>query len=364
MNLPSLKIGDLIAKVPIVQGGMGVGVSLSTLAGNVALNGGIGVISGVEIGFKEPDYYKNKMEANLRALKYHINEAKRISNGGIIGVNIMVAVNNFEDYVKEAVKAKADIIFSGAGLPLSLPKFTIGSSTKVAPIVSSGRTAKVICKAWDKKFNIIPDAIVVEGPLAGGHLGYSKEVLLEGKITLEDILKDVLEEIKPFQEKYKRKIPIIAGGGIYNGKQIANLLKLGASAVQIGSLFVATKECDASDAFKQSYVDCKKEDIEIIISPVGMPGRAIHNQFLQDVKEGKKKPISCFANCLKPCVPSEAPYCIANALINAEKGNFNSGYAFVGANAYLIDRISTVKEVMDSLCKETLDHLNEKNQAL
>ncbi|MBN2261055.1 MAG: nitronate monooxygenase [Clostridiales bacterium] len=352
MNLPQLKIGNLITKYPIVQGGMGVGISLSSLAGNVSLNGGIGVISGVEIGFKEPDYYKNKIEANLRALKKHIQEAKKISNDGIIGVNIMVAVNNFEEYVKTAVQAKADIIFSGAGLPLSLPKLTMGSQTKIAPIVSSARSANIICKNWDKKFNMIPDAIVVEGPLAGGHLGYSKEVLLEGKITLEDILVEVLEVIKPFQEKYKKLIPVIAGGGIYKGEQIANLLKLGASGVQIGSRFVATEECDASDAFKQAFVDAKKDDIRVIQSPVGMPGRAIGNKFLDEVEAGNKKPISCFANCLRPCVPSEAPYCIANALINAEKGNFNSGYAFAGANAYRIDRISTVKEVIDELVIE------------
>lgn len=352
MKLPQLKIGDLVAKVPIVQGGMGVGISLSRLAGAVAASGGIGVISGVEIGFKEPDYYKNKLEANLRAMRQHIAKAKEISNGGIVGVNIMVAVNHFEEYVKEAVQAKADIIFSGAGLPMTLPKLTLGSSTKIAPIVSSGRSAKLIMRNWDKKFNVIPDAIVVEGPLAGGHLGFKKEDLLEGKITLEQIVAEVLEVIKPFQEKYKRAIPVIAGGGIYNGKQIAQLLKMGASAVQLGSRFVATEECDASDRFKQAYIDATEKDIELILSPVGMPGRAIHNDFLDDVHAGKKKPIHCFANCLRPCVPEEAPYCIASALINAEKGNFKAGYAFAGANAYRIDKISTVPEVIKELVEE------------
>lgn len=357
MSLPQLKIGDLIAKVPIVQGGMGVGISLSSLAGAVAKCGGIGVISGVEIGFKEPDFYKNKLEANLRAMRYHIAKAKEISKGGIIGVNIMVAVNHFEEYVKEAVRSQADIIFSGAGLPMSLPKWTVGTSTKIAPIVSSGRSAKVILRSWDKKFNVIPDVIVVEGPLAGGHLGFKKEDLLEGKITLEGIVADVLEVIKPFQEKYQKTIPIIAGGGVYNGKQIANLLKLGASGIQIGSRFVATEECDASDGFKQAYLDAKEEDIELILSPVGMPGRAIHNEFLEDVKAGNKKPIHCFANCLRPCVPEEAPYCIASALINAEKGNFKAGYAFAGANAYRINEISTVKEVIDELTSEAEQYL-------
>jgi NAD(P)H-dependent flavin oxidoreductase YrpB (nitropropane dioxygenase family) len=273
----------------------------------------------------------------------------------------MVAVNNFEDYVKQAVQSKADIIFSGAGLPLSLPKLTMGSDTKIAPIVSSGRTAKIICKSWDKKFNMLPDAIVVEGPLAGGHLGFKKEDLVNEKFTLEGILSEVLEAIKPFQEKYGKKIPVIAGGGIHLGSQMGRLIELGASAVQIGSRFVATDECDASDAFKQAYIDAKKEDMEIILSPVGMPGRAIHNKFLEEVEAGNRKPINCVTNCLKPCVPSEAPYCIANALIAAERGNFNSGYAFAGANAYLIDRISTVKEVIDELCEGATTYLNEKS---
>lgn len=352
MKLPNLIIGDLTAKYPIVQGGMGVGISLSNLAGNVALNGGIGVISGVEIGFKDPAFYKNKLATNLRVLEYHIKKAKEISNNGIIGVNIMVAVNNFEEYVKTAVSSKADIIFSGAGLPLNLPKFTVGTSTKVSPIVSSGRTAALICKTWDKRFNIIPDAIVVEGPLAGGHLGFKKDDIFNSNFSLENVLKEVLEAIKPYQKKYNKKIPIIAGGGVYCGKQISKLLKLGASGIQIASLFVATEECDASEAFKMSYVNAKKEDVVIIQSPVGMPGRAINNTFLEDVAAGLKKPINCPVNCLKPCNPKKAPYCIANALVNAEKGNFNSGYAFAGANAYLIDHISTVKQVMENLISE------------
>lgn len=359
MNLPQLKIGDLVARIPIVQGGMGIGISLSNLAGAVAKHGGIGVISGVEIGFKEPDFYRNKLEANLRALRSHIERAKEMSNGGIIGVNIMVAVNHFEEYVREAVQAKADIIFSGAGLPMNLPKLTAGSSTKIAPIVSSGRSASLLLRSWDKKFNVIPDAIVVEGPLAGGHLGFKRDELLDGKITLENILQEVLEAIKPFQEKYRKMIPVIAGGGIYNGEQIAKLLKLGASAVQIGSRFVATQECDASDAFKQAYVEAGENDIELILSPVGMPGRAVSNHFLSEVKAGNKRPVHCFANCLRPCVPEEAPYCIASALINAEKGNFKAGYAFAGANAYRIDRISTVDEVMDELTQQTYTSLNK-----
>ena len=359
MNLPKLKIGNLVAKTPIVQGGMGVGVSLSSLAGNVSLNGGIGVISGVEIGFGEPDYYKNKREANLRALRTHIRRAKEICNNGIVGINIMAAINNFEELVKESVKEKIDIIFSGAGLPLSLPKLTMGSDTKIVPIVSSARTASLICKNWDKKYNVIPDALVVEGPKAGGHLGFSLEGINDPTNNLENLVQTILEAIKPYEEKYSKKIPLIAGGGIYDGKDIARILKAGASGVQMGSRFVATYECDASEEFKNSYIGCNPDDITLIQSPVGMIGRAIDNDFLKDVKSGLKKPIKCISNCLKPCNPKEAPYCIADALINSQKGNFQSGFAFIGSNAHRINEMTSVSKLMDELVKETQIHLDK-----
>lgn len=352
MKIKNLQIGDLRIKYPIVQGGMGVGVSLSRLAGNVSLNGGLGVISGVEIGFEEPDFMTNKIEANLRALARHIKEAKRISEGRPIGLNLMVAINNFDEYVKAAVKEKVDIIFSGAGLPLSLPKFVSGSKTKIAPIVSSARSAEIILRSWDKKFGRTADAIVVEGPLAGGHLGFSENDLKNENVSLETILKDVLTAIRPYMEKYKTNIPVIAAGGIYSGKQIAKLLSLGAEGVQLGSKFVTTEECDADEAFKMAYVNAKEEDLRIIKSPVGMPGRAINGPFLELVQSGKVKAPLCQTNCLRPCVPEKAPYCIANALINAGRGNLRAGFAFAGANAYRENRISTVKEVIDALMAE------------
>lgn len=353
MELPKLKIGDLMSRIPIVQGGMGVGISMSNLAGNVALNGGIGVLSGVEMGFNEPDYYQDKNGANLRALKYHIKKAKEISKGGIIGINIMAVLNNFEEIVEEAIKEKIDIIFSGAGLPLSLPSFTKGTNTKVVPIVSSDRAANLMCKTWDKRYGIIPDAIVLEGPKAGGHLGFSREELEDPSKDLEILLAGVLEIIKPYEEKYEKEIPVIVAGGIMNGEDIAKFIKLGASGVQMGSRFAVTDECDASDSFKKSYVDAKEEDIVLLNSPVGLIGRAINSKFIEDAKLGLRKPIKCITNCLKPCKPDEVQYCIANALINAQKGNMNSGFAFAGANAYLIDKIVPVKELMEELVNET-----------
>lgn len=352
MNLPELKIGNLVAKIPIVQGGMGVGISLSSLAGAVAAQGGIGVISGVEIGFNEPDYAKNKKQANIRALKAHIQRAKEMCMGGVIGVNLMTALNNFDEMVVESVKAKVDIIFSGAGLPLNLPKLTKDSNTKIAPIVSSGRTASVICKSWDKRHQVIPDAIVVEGPKAGGHLGFAEKDLDKPENSLHNLLKDVLNAIKPYEEKYNKKIPVIAGGGVFDGKDIVDLIQAGAAGVQMGTRFVPTHECDASEEFKNAYIKAGKDDLKIIQSPVGMIGRAIGNSFIESVNAGAGKPIRCITNCLKPCNPAKAPYCIAQALINAQKGEMESGFAFAGTNAYRVSKIQSVKEVIHELLEE------------
>lgn len=352
MKLPKLQIGELIAEVPIVQGGMGVGISLSSLAGAVASNGGIGVLSGVEIGFNEPEYYKNKMKANIKALKNHIRKAREIADGGILGINIMTALNNFEKMVVESAKEGIDIIFCGAGLPLKLPKLVKGYKTKIAPIVSSGRAASVLYKSWDKHYGVTPDAVVVEGPLAGGHLGFTEQTINDPSYQLKNILKDVLDINKSYEEKYKKKIPVIAAGGIFSGKDVAEMLELGASGVQMATRFVATFECDASDEFKQAYINAKEEDVVLIKSPVGMIGRAINNQFLEDVKKGQKKPIRCKINCLKSCDPKNSPYCIADALINAQKGNLNEGFAFAGVNVAKIDKIVSVKELMKEIVTE------------
>lgn len=353
MIIPELKIGDLIAKVPIVQGGMGVGISLSGLAAAVANCGGIGVISGIEPGFTLEHYSRDKFQANIDGLIYHIRRAKELAPQGIIGVNIMTAINNFDEMVTTAVKEKIDIIFAGAGLPMKLPELVKDSMTKIAPIVSSGKVAQLICKQWDRKHSYLPDAIVVEGPEAGGHLGFSSEELERIEdFSLKKLLQDVLEAIKPFEEKYSRKIPVIAGGGIYGGKDIAELLQSGASGVQMATRFVATYECDASPAFKQAYIDAKEEDVMLIKSPVGMPGRAIRNSFLEKVsKDGRPKGIKCI-NCLKPCNPAETPYCIADALINAQKGNLDKGFAFAGAKVFKVDRLMSVKELINELIED------------
>jgi NAD(P)H-dependent flavin oxidoreductase YrpB (nitropropane dioxygenase family) len=350
--MKGLKIGDLAIAVPIVQGGMGVGISLSGLAAAVANEGGVGVISSAGLGLLYKDYPGNFLEASIHGLKEEIRKARE-KTLGVIGVNVMVAMSNFADMIRTSIAEKVDIIIAGAGLPLDLPSFLKkGSLTKLVPIVSSARAAKIICEKWKTNYNYLPDAVIVEGPKAGGHLGFKEEQITDNNYKLEKLVPEIVTELKAFEDKYDQPIPLIAAGGIYTGQDIHNIMQLGASGVQMGTIFVTTDECDASDAFKQSYIDANEEDIEIIKSPVGMPGRAILSNFITKVKAGKKQPKKCPFKCIKTCDITKSPYCIIIALINALKGNFENGYAFAGANAFRATRISSVKEVFQSLLKE------------
>lgn len=348
----SLKIGDIQARLPIIQGGMGIGISLNKLAAAVANVGGIGVISTAGIGMLEEDFTRNYLEANVRALKNEIRKARKLSTG-ILGVNIMVAQSIFADMVKTAIDEGIDIIFSGAGLPLNLPEFLQGKKgPKLVPIVSSARAARLIAKIWMDKYQYAPDAIVVEGPLAGGHLGFKTEQIDDPEYQLEILLPQVITEAKNIEEKSGKTVPVIAAGGIYTGEDIYKFLQLGAAGVQMATRFVTTGECDAYPEFKEAYLNCRKEDLQLIKSPVGMPGRAIINQFLKDVQAGVKKPYKCPYHCITPCDYKDSPYCIAFALINAKLGKMDEGFAFAGANAYRADKIVSVKELMNSLIKE------------
>lgn len=356
--LKKLFIGDLLIPVPIIQGGMGVGVSLSGLASAVANEGGVGVISSAGLGLLYKKFSSNFLEASIYGLKEEIRLAREKSSG-IIGVNIMVAMSNFVDMVKASIAEKVDIIFSGAGMPLELPSYLKkDSTTKLVPIVSSARATRLICEKWLLQYNYLPDAIVVEGPKAGGHLGFKPEQIEDENYSLEKLIPEVVQELKQFEEKYSKKIPVIAAGGIYTGADMYNIMQLGAAGVQMATIFVTTNECDASDGFKQVYIKAKKEDIEIIKSPVGMPGRAIFNEFLEKVRQGKKQPIRCPFKCIKTCDISSSPYCIITALINAVKGNFNNGYAFAGTNAFKATAIISVKETFSKLLKEFWERKN------
>ena len=330
---------------------MGVGISLSGLAGAVAAAGGIGIISTAQIGYREKDYDSNPLEANLRAIGKEIHKAREIANGGIVGVNIMVATQHYEEYVKEACRQGADIIISGAGLPVSLPGFAYGA--KLAPIVSSAKAAMVICKMWDRKYHRVPDLVVIEGPKAGGHLGFSREELdrYTDQSYDEEILK-IFEVVKKFEKKYETPIPIAVARGIYNKEKADHYFEMGADAIQVATRFVTTEECDAPLEYKNAYLNAKKEDIVIVKSPVGMPGRAIKNKFMEDCMAGNPpKPGRCH-QCIITCDRATMPYCITDALVNAAKGNIDQALLFCGAEAWRAEKIQTVQQVMDEFFPE------------
>lgn len=373
-NFKPLVIGDLKIEKPVIQGGMGVGISLHRLAGAVAKAGGMGLISTAQIGFREPDFKTNFVEANLRAIRNEFKKAREIAPEGAIGFNIMVATKHYDMWVKEAVKAGADAIISGAGLPVSLPEYAevayeemkaVGKKllrrTKLAPIVSTAKAAMVICKMWDRKYHRVPDFVVVEGPLAGGHLGFTKEQLAQYGADSTDVeasydqaaydeeVKAIMKVVKGYEDKYEIHIPVVTAGGIYTHEDVKHQFELGAEGVQVATRFVTTRECDAPDAYKQTYIEASKEDIVITQSPVGMPGRAILNPFLKKIKEGERPAIkSCF-QCLEHCDIKTIPYCITRALVNAAEGDEDAALLFCGSNAFRSDRIETVEEVMNAL---------------
>ena len=350
--MKGIRVGNKVSKYPIIQGGMGVGVSLHNLAGNVSKEGGIGVISTADIGYKEEDFNSNPLKANLRAIGKEIKMAREIAGEDkILGVNVMVVLSDYEAIVKECVKNNIDLIISGAGIPKELPEYVQGSNTKIAPIVSSRRCCELIVKHWIKKYNYVPDMIVIEGPEAGGHLGFKREELVENKKTnLYDIAKEVIEYVNEVEKEDSKEIPVIVAGGIWDKEDINRFLSLGASGVQMATRFVATYECDADDAFKIAYVNAKKEDIKIVTSPVGMPGRAICNDFILKTEKEKCNINKCY-NCIKTCHVTDAPYCITKALINSVNGDTQNGLIFCGSN---VDRVKKIVSVHD-LMKELVD---------
>lgn len=348
MKQKPLVIGEFTAPIPVIQGGMGVGVSLDRLAGAVAKEGGIGVISTAQIGFMEDEYENHPLKANLSAIGKVVKRAREAAAGGVIGANIMVATNHYEEYVKAAVEAQVDLIISGAGLPVDLPQYVKNTRTKIAPIVSSEKAANVILKLWDRKYQKVPDLVVIEGPEAGGHLGFSREEL--EKATQEGYAAEVgkiLSKVQQYAEKYQTAIPVVMAGGIYNRQDMERIMALGVDGVQVATRFVTTEECDAAEAYKQTYLDCRREDIVIVDSPVGLPGRAIRNRFLE---EGKRHPEKYGAKkcrqCIAGCEPAKIPYCISRALIAAVKGDVEEGLLFCGANAYRAERMENVRDIM------------------
>lgn len=341
-----MKIKDLLIKIPVFQGGMGVGVSLSKLAGAVAKAGGLGVISTAQIGFRKPEFLTNPIETNLIALKEEIKKARDIAEGGVLGVNIMVATRRYEDYVKASVEAGIDVIISGAGMPMDLPQLVEGSDVKIIPIISSKKALDILVRYWQKKYQRYPDAVIIEGPMAGGHLGFSKEEIETlTKEKYDEEIVSIIDYVKSL-ENVMSKIPVIVAGGIFEREDLEHYKALGADGVQLATRFVTTEECDADERFKQAYIDATKEDIVIIKSPVGLPGRAIHNAFIDRVRAGERFMRGC-RQCVKTCNVANAPFCITEALINAVKGKIEEGLIFCGSNAYRCKKIETVREIME-----------------
>ena len=299
--MKALKIGELTARIPVIQGGMGVGISLSGLAGSVAACGGVGVISTAQIGYRDPEFEKDPIKTNLRVIGEEIQKARKIAKGGILGVNIMVATKQYAEYVKAAVKAGIDLIISGAGLPMELPKLVAGSKTKIAPIVST--------------------------------------------VTYDQEIRGILAEVKKYADKYGKEIPVVVAGGIFTREDMLHAMELGADGVQMGTRFVTTWECDASEAYKQTYLHAKKEDIVIVDSPVGMPGRAIRNRFLEE-KESRRESIKKCYQCIVTCNPANTPYCITRALVHAAKGETDDALLFCGENAWRCEKMEHVADIM------------------
>ncbi|MFC1753544.1 NAD(P)H-dependent flavin oxidoreductase [Thermoproteota archaeon] len=349
IDLPKFKIGNL--EINLIQGGMGVGISGRNLVSAVAECGGAGIIASVGLGLLQ-DHSGSYTEGNVMALRDEIRAARQLSNR-VIGVNIMRVLTDYANMVDVAVEEGVDLIITGAGIAKDLPERIRDKDISLVPIVSDQRVAKIMTKAWDK-YGKVPDAFIVEGPEAGGHLGYKYDDLVNQTApSLEDIAKDVIR-FADNPDNFDKPVPVIVAGGIYTGQDIAYYRDIGAAGVQMATRFVTTHECDASDAFKQTYLDAEKEDIQIIKSPVGIPGRAIINKFLAETQRGNKRKFKCYFKCIRPCKPKESPYCIAEALAGAQQGNFTRGFAFAGSNAYRATEESCLDESGQFITVKTL----------
>lgn len=346
-----LIIGRHSVPFPVIQGGMGVRVSGARLAGHVALNGGIGLIAAAGLALNSERYNgKNFFAADRQALIDELHKAYAIAPDGVVGVNAMVAVSNYDDVVKASCEGGAKLIVSGAGLPMNLPGLTSDyPDVALVPIVSSLKAAELICRKWHKSFQRLPDAIVVEDPdTAGGHLGEKVERIGTGEYDQYATVRGVKDYLK---EKWSLDIPVIAAGGVWDRQDLQHALAQGADGVQMGTRFVVTEECDADESFKQAYLNCTKEDIGLIMSPAGLPGRALTGNIDQVRQRDVDLDVRCPSGCLKKCAykTSQERFCIVHALDRAQKGDMQTGLIFCGTNAWKADRITTVKEIFEEL---------------
>jgi len=351
MNLKPLTINGKVVKFPIVQGGMGIRISLNKLASAAMNSGIIATISAAQPGFLNKNFRKDPVGSNIKALKIEIDKARANSKNGILGVNLMHAATHYDEYASFLAKQDIDFIISGAGLPLDLPEYLKGSEVKGAFIISSGRAARIMLRSWDRRYQYMPAFIVCEGPLAGGHLGFSKEQMESGDYdSLEKIVIDTKAVVKVFEEKYNVKIPIIAGGGVHDGHDMADMIKVGADGVQIATRFIATYECDVEDSYKQMIIDAKEEDVVTTVSPAGLPGRAIKNFLTKTLKKHNLELHYC-VDCLKSCKKKDIPYCITEQLGNSTAGD-NNGLIFTGAKAYLVEKMDYLDNIVTEIIRE------------
>ncbi len=356
MKLPGLIINNKVVKFPIVQGGMGIRISLNKLASAAMNSGIIATISAAQPGFLNKNFRKDPVKANIEALKYEITKARENAKEGILGVNLMHAATHYSEYASFLATQDIDFIISGAGLPLDLPEYLKGSNVKGAFIISSGRAARIMLRSWDRRYQYMPAFIVCEGPLAGGHLGFSKEQMAKGDYdSLEKIVKDTIEVVKVYEEKYNIKIPIIAGGGIHDGHDMAEMIKVGADGVQIATRFIATYECDVDDTYKQMIINAKEDDVVTTVSPAVLPGRAVKNYLTKTVKKHNLDLHYC-VDCLKSCKKKDIPYCITEQLGNSTSGDTN-GLIFTGAKAYLVEKMDYLDDIIKEIIKDCKNDL-------
>ena len=355
--LPDLRIGELRINPPIIQGGMGVRISGVRLASAVSNEGALGVVASVGTGEEWPDRSLTYAARSYVSLRDMLQHTKALTPNPF-AVNIMCALTNYDDLVQAADEEDVAAIISGAGLPLKLPALVTHRSIKLIPIVSSGRAADLICRAWWRRHHRLPDAIVVEGSLAGGHLGFSMADAATAHISLDALVQDVLAIAAGYTQAHGPAIPVIAAGGVFTGRDMARLLRLGASGVQLGTRFVCTDECDAAVQYKEAYLHCRQEDILLMQSPLKLPLRVIRNRFVERILRGEKMPFSCPYRCLATCEPDTSPYCIAQALVNAYRGDMGAGFATCGANAYRIERIVSVRDLIQELVADCRVHLD------
>ncbi|EAL53060.1 nitronate monooxygenase [Campylobacter upsaliensis] len=359
MSFKPLKIGKHTIKYPIFQGGMGLGISWDRLASAVSLNGGLGIISSVGTGYYEERVHISK-ELNAKpygsenfyskeGLKALITNARKVCGDAPLGCNILCASNDYARIAHDACEVGFNVIVSGAGLPTNLPEFTADfPDVALVPIISSAKALKIICKRWQGRYNRLPDAVVLEGPKSGGHQGFTYEQCFDPNFALENLIAPVVEEAKNWGS-----FPIIAAGGVWDKNDIEKMLKLGASGVQMGTRFIGTFECDASDNFKEVLLASKEEDIKLIKSPVGYPARGVQTNLLDLVAKKMGPKINCISNCVSPCgrgkEATKVGYCIADRLFDAWSGKKDTGLFFTGANGYRLDKLISVKELIDKL---------------